>query len=1079
MMAEHRTLQKAPLSPQQTDIYLDQAIHKDIPLYNIGGYVDFKGSYQLDLLQQAHHLLVTNADAFSLRLNHSDTEALSLSCDAEPAAVVIHDVSEHEDPEAAAREIIHQLYQTNFDLTQGMFLSGFIQLSPTRCWYYGIAHHLMLDGWGFSNWVKSMCSIYSKLLRSEEPELLMPSFVELLAQENKYIQGTRVVKDKEFWVESFSQLPSLLIEPQERLRLSEAEQKCSKRVEQKLAYPVFEQHKQFATAHGVSVVQLYLGALYVYFSRVHQQQDLVFSLPTHNRRTASAKQTIGSALSVYPSKLSAAVDVTVEELISLIAKRQKSEFRHQRYPLGQLHQDLSLRQQGQSRLFDISFNYQKLDYEVSVEGVTTSTHYLSNGFEQIPLTFTVCDYGSHQDVELQIDYNLSYFNHSKAEAMLHRWSDIVEQMVQQPQLPIADLDLISSYELNQLDQWNTTEKSWPVNHFVEAFEQQVERTPLQTACCYQNQLYTYSELNSLANQYAQVLRATGVEAGDMVAVCLPRRAELLVVLLAVMKLGATYIPMDPSFPVSRLQLMLQHSKPGTVISTESLAIELKQLSDNQVDSSWLSLETLMQDYQIMPTENLDLNLTAQQCAYVLFTSGSTGIPKGVAVSHGALLNFLLSMAKKPGFTASDRLLAVTTVSFDIAGLELYLPLLCGGSLVLATAEAARDGQQLVQQALQHRVTVMQATPISWQLMLEAGWPEQLQLKVLCGGEALPSSLAQQLLERSSEVWNMYGPTETTIWSTISQVTNHNQITIGHPIANTQVYLLDDQLRQVPYGEKGRLFIAGSGLADGYLNDSAQTAAKFFDWQTREGLTTRIYDTGDLASYSDAGHLIHHGRSDNQVKFRGYRIELGDIEAALVRFEQIEDSCVTIQSHDDNSEKSDFIAAYYTTASSVYVSDLKQFLSRLLPQYMMPSVFVPLEHFPMTPNGKKDRNALPKAVMPVVELGEIQLPNSKVEQEILSVWQELLSVQQLSVEQNLFELGASSLDVMRASKMIEQRLGRKLDTVNLFEHTSIRALARYLTNENEVIEEDRSVEVYAGKRRIMQGRKRRNNEEFIC
>lgn len=1110
------------LSASQLDIYLDQAIHKNIPLYNIGGYVDLRGQLDPERLLQAHQLLTDNADVFRARFRHTeaqdDTQATTDSLQTASAQAVefsgvqmllgeplprvhIHDVSEHTQPDVAAREFIDGLYATNFALDGAMFVTGFIRLNANRYWYYGIAHHLVLDGWGFSNWVKSMADIYNALTRGEAPNLAFPSFVDFVKKENEYASGQRIAKDREFWQQRFQTLPNFSLpklattsdSAKENTRL--AHQK-SGRVTTTLDYARFAKHSEFATTLGASAAQLYIGALYVYFSRVHQQADITFSLPTHNRRTAAAKQTIGTALSVYPSRIRCDANNSVAALISTIAKCQRQEFRHQRYPLGQLHTDLGLRQQGRHRLFDISFNYQKLDYQVEIPEVDTSTHYLSNGYEQIPLTFTICDYGSHQAVELQIDYNLAYCDASKAEDLLARWLQLVEAMCADAQANITQLPLIVDTEQARLAAINQTAMPLPTSHVMHSFEGHVAAQPMQTALWFEDRSTSYQALNQYANQYAHALAAKGVRVGDHVGVCLPRSRELVICLLAVIKLRAVYVPMDPEFPAERLQLMLQHSGLHTLLATDSVASKLANDSANNATSQpayqTLLLPHLSAHAATQSTENLQCDYRADDVAYVLFTSGSTGVPKGVVIQHGALANFLHSMAKTPGFTAADRLLAVTTVSFDIAGLELYLPLLTGGSLVLASAAMARDGQQLLDAIHQYRVTAMQATPATWQLLLAAGWQQtsatNAGLRIFCGGEALPSRLAEQLLPRAAvnstdgktrELWNLYGPTETTIWSTVQQVTDAHNVNIGRPIANTQLFLLDEQLSPVPYGEMGRLFIGGAGLAQGYLNNPEQSAQRFIanPHDEQGGL---IYDTGDLASFDSGGNLHYHGRADNQIKLRGFRIELGDIEAALNRLDGVEDGCVRVLKGSDYQLASDFIAAYVVGESTLDTNSIKPQLTHVLPHYMLPLVVTQLAEFPLTPNGKKDRNALPAVTLAghATDPQTITLPSNAIEQHIVAVWRDILNIDAIGVEQNLFELGATSLEVVRASKRIEARLKQPLSAVNLFEYTTIRALAQFLANEQQDSIEDRSAAISAGKRRMMQRKARRRNENSL-
>ena len=435
--------------------------------------------------------------------------------------------------------------------------------------------------------------------------------------------------------------------------------------------------------------------------------------------------------------------------------------------------------------------------------------------------------------------------------------------------------------------------------------------------------------------------------------CVERSLDMVVGLLGILKAGGAYVPLDPTYPAERLAFMLEDAQVPLLVTQQHLLTQLPAHATKVV--------CLDADAAVLAQQSKANSLsaaTSDHLAYVIYTSGSTGRPKGVQILHRAVVNFLLSMRQQPGLTAQDTLLAVTTLSFDIAALELFLPLLVGARLIVASRDTAADGVALAETLTRARVTAMQATPITWRLLLAAGWQGNPDLKILCGGEALPLDLAQQLLPRAASLWNLYGPTETTIWSTLCKIEpGYEVITIGRPIANTQIYLLDPQLQPVPVGVPGELYIGGDGLARGYLNRPELTAERFIPHPFSNESGARLYKTGDLARYRPDGTIEHLGRLDYQVKLRGFRIELGEIEALLAQHPAVRQAVVVAREDVPGDKR---LVAYVALREkqTATVGDLQSHVMKQLPTYMVPSAFVLLEAFPLTPNGKVDRRALP-------------------------------------------------------------------------------------------------------------------------
>jgi amino acid adenylation domain-containing protein len=486
---------------------------------------------------------------------------------------------------------------------------------------------------------------------------------------------------------------------------------------------------------------------------------------------------------------------------------------------------------------------------------------------------------------------------------------------------------------------------------------------------------------------------------------LERSLQVLVAMLGVLKAGAAYVPLDPAYPKERADFVLEDAGIAAVLTQQSLLDQVREPGRRLI-----CLET---DWNTISRQN-DSNPQPQggpeRLAYVIYTSGSTGKPKGVQIGHHALTNFLTSMGERPGITSADILLAVTTISFDIAGLELFLPLTAGARVVIASREEAADPAELLSRMLQCGATMMQATPATWRMLLDAGWEGSPQLKVLCGGEALTGELANQLRRKSASLWNMYGPTETTIWSAVYQVQTEQTgvVPIGQPIANTQLFVLDSKLQPVPIGVPGDLYIGGDGLARGYLNRPELTQEKFLPSPFSHSTGSRLYRTGDRARYLADGAVDFLGRADYQVKIRGFRIELGEIEAVLRTVPGVRDAVVV--AHEDG-HRDKRLVAYVVAAQETGLNEreLRAALQLKLPEYMVPSIFVPLPELPLTPNGKVDRRALPEPTYVSSESRKnFVAPRDEVEMEIAELWQTLLERQPIGIYDNFFELGGHSL-----------------------------------------------------------------------
>lgn len=562
-------------------------------------------------------------------------------------------------------------------------------------------------------------------------------------------------------------------------------------------------------------------------------------------------------------------------------------------------------------------------------------------------------------------------------------------------------------------------------------------TPEAVAVVMGDRTLSYADLNAKSNQLAHFFGQHGIQAGNVVGVYLDRSIELLVAILGILKSGAVYLPLDPKLPPNRLAFILRDASPSLILTQRSNRATLPETSVRiiVVDESKNELTNLL-------TTNFRATRRPDDLAYLMYTSGSTGQPKGVMIPSRALSNLLSSMAQIPGMSPTDVLLATTTISFDISILELLLPLVTGGRLVVATWQQATDPAELGRLLKEHNVTIMQATPTTWRMLVDNGWKGKSDLKILCGGEVLPVDLAGQLLPRCRELWNMYGPTETTIWSATQRVTSTDQISLGAPIANTQFYVVDQVLQPIRVGSSGELLIGGEGLAMGYVNQPELTASRFIpDHLSAKDPRSRLYRTGDEVRVRPDGSLEFIGRLDSQVKLHGFRIELGDVESSLTNIPGIRQAVVALREVAPNEKR---LIAYYTGGDDLAPNSLSQTLKLALPEYMIPSVYVHVEKLPLTFNGKIDRNALPLPCHERPHLAQTYIaPSSELEKRLAQLWCEVLQLDRIGIDDNFFDLGGTSIEAARMVALYDERFGRKISTVSAFQYLTIAELSRFL------------------------------------
>jgi amino acid adenylation domain-containing protein len=778
----------------------------------------------------------------------------------------------------------------------------------------------------------------------------------------------------------------------------------------------------------------------ILLSRYSGQTDVCVGSPIANRTHRQTENMIGFLVNTLVLRAQLQPDLSVIDLLRQNRQTSLEAYTHQDIPFEMLVEKLQpTRSLSHSPLFQVMLVLQNNDTtDLTLPGLEITALEPDYPISKFDLTLSV----NEQDEQLHCfwEYATDLFLASTIERMAKHFEMLLTAILENPEQAISQLPMLTDQEIQQLIAWNDTATDYPLDKtIVDLFEEQVEKTPANIAVVFEEQQLTYQQLNEQANQLAHYLLAlkNQVQMPDnpLIAIAVERSIEMVIGLLGILKAGGAYVPIDPSYPAARIQYMLEDSQAPVLLTQTHLQAQLPVFTH---DCVLVCLDD--GEFANQPTVNPSFKRQAGDLAYVIYTSGSTGMPKGVMIEHHNLSNLLLSLQQSTFITISDKLLAVTTLSFDIAALELYLPLISGSLLHLVTREMASDGF-ILQQLLKYN-SFMQATPATWKLLMESDWQAQTPLNIFCGGESLPPELANFLLKNSHRLWNVYGPTETTIWSSayLIQTVSNALVSIGKPIANTHIYILDTQKQPLPPGIPGELCIAGHGLARGYLNRPELTAEKFIEVKIF-GKTERIYKTGDLARWLPDGNLEYLGRIDHQVKLRGFRIELGEIETVLTQHEFVKEAVVILYEADENKR----LVAYLTIEKAAHdeVAVVKDWLKASLPDYMVPSQFMVLDQLPLTPNGKIDRQALSQLSVDTHSLEKWVAPQTDWEKLLADIWAPVLGVEQVGIHNNFFDLGGHSLQAVQLVSKIALATKIKVSVKQLFLSPTIAQLAKRL------------------------------------
>lgn len=1023
------------LTLPQWDVYFEQLLYPGEPIYNIGARISIEGHLDHDTFQKAYISLINQHDSYRLFLKDSFNEPeMIISEEVRPLELV--DFSKETNDWLL--NYVQTEFKKPFNIEKDNFLYRFVLIKLKENFHYlfFVCHHIVTDGWGTSLMFSRLVNNYNEILEHGKTITEYPfSYKNFVEDDKQYHNSVRFDEDKKYWLQRMNILPEKLFQ---KLRLVQEHNKSSRK-ELIITRSKYNDLIKLAAKTNSATFHVILAILSVYFGRKHQSSLFSIGLPILNRSGVRFKQTVGLFMGISPLLISINNDENFSELIERIKNQLRQDYRHQRFPIGQLIKELGA--QGQKeKIFDITLSYERQNYSSDFTSTVTGVVPLSHESERVALAIYIREFDETKDVKIDFDYNLNYFSEESIEKVVRHFETLLEEVLTDSQKKISDLNFITAQERNQLlIDFNDTKVGYPhTKTIVDLFEEQVKKTPDHIAVRDSEISLTYAALNEKSNRIACHIISDYGYKNEPIGILVIRSAELVVLLLGILKSGRSYIPIDPLLPNDRIKYIINHSKTSLIIA-ESIFIEefsvaetLQESKRNQV--RFISKDELINS-ELSQKSKIDKKPGSKDTAYIIYTSGSTGNPKGVEIGHQALTNFLTSIQSRPGIRDNDTLYAVTTYSFDISILEFFAPLLVGGCTYVANKETLNNVQLLKEELERLNPSIIQATPSFYQMLFNAGWTGNKDLKMLCGGDSLNESLAEKLILHSKEVWNMYGPTETTIWSSVKKIEKPTDASnIGNPINNTEIYILDEYLNLLPGDTVGKIFIAGSGLAKGYYKNVLLTQEKFIDNPFLDD--ARMYDTGDLGKWLADGSIEFLGRVDFQVKIRGYRIELGEIETHVSLYSK-EIKQVVADVKELNSDK--ILGVYYTTetGNTVDKASLRKHLLDRLPEYMIPGFFIELESFPLTPNGKVDRKALPEVSGEDLIRREYVSPGSEMEEKLVAIWQEILGVEKVGITDNFFELGGSSLNLIKLTHQIQHIFKKKLQYADLYRNLTIR------------------------------------------
>ncbi len=1040
-------LNRAPASlVQQRFWFLDRNI-ADRTVYNVVDAIRIRGLLDTGAMRKAWQALIDRQDCLRTTFENVDGWPEQIAHAASLIELPFLDLSGRTDTEREVRRLIAEDARLPFDVVNGpLWRARLIKIGPNEHLLTWTIHHIVVDESSRAILLNDLWEAYGAALQGRSVSLppLPVRYIDYSLWQRKQVT-TEIVA---YWKQRLQNAPPPLTPPHPKPRPATRSYQGST-VAFDIPVPIAGAIADLSRQAGVTPYIVWLAAFQTLLFRYTGQSDVCVGSPV-STRPGAVRNVAGCFVNTLVLRTDLGNNPSFRELLGRARESLMGAILHGEAPFEKLVEELKPeRTPGGHPFFQSLFVYQAEDLQGPAPGNLSWRHdFMERVGAKFDFTLTIEEQAGRSTGFVEFAHDL--YDTETIQRYIGHFLTLIDAIAAQPEARLSELPLLPMAERDQvLGSFNATAGAFPSDKCVaQLVEEQAARMPDAVAFQFHERTLSYRELNEKANRLGHHLRSFGVGPETLVGLCVRRSLDLPVAMLGILKAGGAYVPLDPDFPPDRLAFYISDSKMPVIVAHHDLLDNLPVAGLKKV-----CVDADAESIACQPATNPPAASRPENLIYVLYTSGSTGRPNGVAIEHRSLVNLLWSFKKEPGLKASDTILSITTTSFDIHAVETWLPMIVGARSVIVPRETALDGHRLIDMLNDCDVTVMQSTPATWRLILAAGWRGKANLKALAGGEALSLELKEQLLERAAEVWNVYGPTETTVWSIIHKASPvDDRVLIGKPILNTQVHVLDPFSRQpMPIGCVGEIWIAGDGLARGYLGRDELTAARFVADPFSAKPGARMYKTGDLGRFFAGGQLECLGRVDHQVKIRGFRIELNEIEHVLEQHEGVA-QVVVIASTDDQFAA--MLHGYYQCRAghAPTPADLRRFGQGTLPDYMVPATFTRLDQFPQTPNGKVDRKALPAPTVDSAARSverELALPVNDAERALLSIWEEAFGIQPISVTDDFHELGGHSLLAAVLMSRIESRLGHRISLEVLFEKPTVRGLAHVINEKLEL------------------------------
>ena len=903
------------------------------------------------------------------------------------------------------------------------------------------AHHIVMDGISLNNFIIE----FERLYNGDNLKNIPIQYKDYAVWEEKYNKSNEIKQTENYWINKFKDSSFEQLNLPYDYKITANRSYKGNKITNVIDEKRFRKIERFAKKIGISPYMFFISAFYTLLYKYTGQNEIVLGSPIANRNQNELKRMIGMFVNNIVTKANIKPEETFGEFLNCMKEQILDDLSQQPYPFDMLVKKLGIKaDNSRNPLFDVMFIYQNKEENIlKLDNTETKVVEINNNISKFNLSLEI----KPKIHTINIEYCTDLFKKETIERLFEHYMNTIDFIMRDVNVKIKDIEIISEAEKNKiLYKFNNTQMDYPKDKTIaELFEAQASKTPNNIAVVFQGKQLTYKELNEKANQLARYLKEEkNIKPNDIVGVMLPRSLELISTLIGVLKSGACYIPIDPTYPEKRIEYMLENSDAKVLLTNEELFDKMNFKNKINVEYNNTIIYTLEKG-------NLPIEGKTENLAYVIYTSGSTGNPKGVKITNRNLCNFVYAIKEKIKFESKKTMVSVTTISFDIFELEIWVTLISNMKLVLANEEEQHNLKMLNKLCMENKVNMIQTTPSRYLLMLEDSANLEFfgnLTDILIGGEAVTENVVSKIKEISkAKIYDVYGPTETTIWSTMKEVTKDNIIDIGRPIGNTQVYILDEKLNVLPIGIEGELYIAGDGVGNGYLNREDLTNERYL--RNPYLKNSIMYKTGDNCKFDADGNLHYLGRKDSQIKIRGLRIELEEIEKIILEYNGIKKAKVIKQTIGSR----EIISAYFIANKRIRVADLREFLCRYLPNYMIPAYFTALDEFPYTPNGKIDKKLLPipNGILQTESKKRIK-PRNELERKIVKIFEEILNMKPIGIEDNFFELGGDSILAMNLNvKLLD--ITDKIRYADIFTYPTVEKLVEKITSDDKQEQEN--------------------------